>query len=359
MMHVPRLGLGLVISTVISGCELITVLPVIQEQPVGFTSSSDDMRLVATIQQRGQPISDALRVRCVVSLELTPTVRSPDVTVAGQRMAGSVWNCPFPDSLRNQVRANQSIVFRWRVLSRDSQGDDLVVAETADRRFLLDCPGGQAAAMIAENIAVTNRYAGLSTAAEIAAAGFLPSHNFASTRGLGVAFVRASDAPSAVSLASAGPPILGAPNLLIFMPQPGRNVTDVLPDDPYTLTGWAYAQPLRGDRALPRPPSGARDAGDSRPEQPRPTLNCVPHHEWMLHAEGIHLVDGGFHTGLTQTLPGGFIVPVLGLPHTALWDLHVWRAPTGSQAVISLFAPVDTPGVSAPADAFFYPTVYD
>lgn len=249
----------------LGGCQLGEIaasLPVIRDTPAAFASNAGDMRLAATITQQGAPISGELRVRCQVSLQLTPSRFSPETNVAAVRMAGSVWNCAFPDALRTAVRANQNIRFRWQVLSRDGEGNDLKVAETEYRDTLLDCPGGQAAAMTAENIAVVNRFGGLSTFAQITAAGFLPSHNVASLRGLGVAFVKASDAPSAVNLANAGPPVLGFPNLLLFMPLPGRNVTDLIPDDPYTLIGWAYAQPIRSDRSMPRPPDGALDAGD-------------------------------------------------------------------------------------------------
>lgn len=73
----------------------------------------------------------------------------------------------------------------------------------------------------------------------------------------------------------------------------------------------------------------------------------------MLHAEGVHKPDGRFHTGLTEvvTLPvvGNVTQPVLGLRHTALWDLHIWREAPGTPATISLLNPRETPGPGEPS----------
>lgn len=334
-------------ALLLSGCSLGQIaanLPVIREFPPTFTSTSPAKVFAATITQQGDPIDPALRVVCQVSLQTTPTAFGPEFDIIGTRLAGAAWNCTLPAGLSASVRPNQSLRFRWQVFSGLTK-----VAETEYRDAQLDCPGGVAAAMTAEQNAVVGRFGGLSTVAQITAAGFIPSHGFASLRGLGIAFVRATDGPSAVSLAQAGPPVAGSPNLLLFGALPGRDVNDVaLPDEPYTLIGWAYAQPIRSDRALPQPPTGAVTSQNPPPVQRRPVLACIPHHEWMIHSAGTHLPDGRFQTGVG-----------VGLPHTALWDIHIWRTPAGTPARISLLAPTDVPGLASPDDAFFYPTAYD
>lgn len=331
----------------LSGCGLGQIaanLPVIRDFPPGFASTSPTKTFAATITQQGDPIDPALRVVCQVSLQTTPTAFGPEFDIVANRLAGATWNCTLPQGLSNSVRPNQSLRFRWQVFSGTTK-----VAETEYRDAQLDCPQGLAAALTAEQNAVVGRFGGLSTVAQITAAGFLPSHGFASLRGLGVAFVRAADAPSAASLAHAGPPVAGSPNLLMFAPLPGRDANDPFsPDEPYTLIGWAYAQPIRSDRALPNPPTGAVTSQNAPPVQRRPVLTCIPHHEWMVHSAGTHLTDGRFQRGAA-----------IGLPHTALWDIHIWRTPAGSPARISLFAPTDVPGLASPSDAFFYPTAYD
>jgi hypothetical protein len=353
-------------------CDIVKQLPVITADVPQFSTGGPAMALTASITQDNGPIDDALVVRCTVSRRLTPTRSGPVITLPAQRGPGNRWRCPLTRPVEQQLRRSHQIDYQWLVFSRDGAGQLLKVAETELQTELLDCRTDPQAALLPVMANMLTRFPGDVTVQQIVAAGFLPSHGFASLRGLGVAFVKASDGASAIDLADAAPVNINEPNLLLFRANPAANTATIsdplLPDEPYRLIGFAYAQAISGRSALPLPPDG-RPLTD-RPQQPRPAVACIPHHEWMIHAAGFHMPDGSFRTGQPPQSPLPGVIPelpkaVLGLRHNALWDLHVFIGTGRPVIAITDTRRVDgnrvpfPGGLPSPADAFFYPTAYD
>lgn len=341
-----------VMAISLGSCDLVRQFPVITDFPATFASNATSMVLAATIKQNNLPLANELVVKCEVSLQLTPTQFGNVNTITATRIGGTDWNCVFPEPLRASIRANQNIRVRWQVFAKEGNSAEatLKVAETEFRDSQIDCLGGNRAALIAENNLVVGQFGGITEPSQLVRIGFLPTHSFASLEGLGVAYARAADLPAAISLADASPPVLRSPNLLFFLPLPGADVNDILPDNRLTLIGWAYAQAIPNSMSLPLAPDGRPNADDTRPQQPRPVLACIPHHEWLIHSAGVHQFDGRFLTGPAN---------LTGVHHAAIWDLHVWRETAGTPATLSRLSPRPTPGLSSPASAFFYPTAYD
>ncbi|RLJ59246.1 hypothetical protein BCF46_1394 [Litoreibacter meonggei] len=166
----------------------------------------------------------------------------------------------------------------------------------------------------------------------------------------------------------------GVPALLLYSPQSNDvvDITDATSDEPYTLIGAAY---------------GALHINAQR----RPRMGCIPSENWFLHEAGYHLRDGGFHrTAPNESVPGQTPIalpggpntpaqipgsppyqpdpapqvdnPVSVLPavwHPRLWDLHFWFS-TDADAGIVLAAdtPSGQPGLSVPAQTFFFPETF-
>ena len=80
------------------------------------------MVLAAVVTQRGATASNELEVGCQVSLQLTPTKFSARAQPRRDPAAGSVWQCAFPEDLRDQVRPNMNLRFRWQVFANATVG---------------------------------------------------------------------------------------------------------------------------------------------------------------------------------------------------------------------------------------------
>ena len=123
---------------------------------------------------------------------------------------------------------------------------------------------------------------------QIKAAGFLPSHGFASLRAWAWrSSVRTTPIGGQPRRRRRAAPLVSRTcwcscRCLI------RSATSPISGQRRALHSnrLAYAKPIRSTRALPRPPDGDPDAGDERDPDPRPSLACIPHHEWMIHSEG-------------------------------------------------------------------------
>ena len=341
----------------LGSCDLIASLPVITPDPVLFPSASPIKVMTARITRRGVRMEDTgLTVTCTVSLRLTPNRVTAPVIVRAIQGSGTTWACNLPAGFA--IRPNQVLQFQWLVSS-----DTTPLADSGRREQMLDCRN-PVRAMIAEQGAVLSRFGGAMTHEGIIRQGFVPTHGFTSYQGMGVAFIRArsagTDLVSAASnaMVNLGSPTLGTPDLLLFRPA-GGSVTDAGgPDNPYMLVGWAYAQSIRPFSAQPFAPTGAPAAIDPRPIQRRPLLRCVPHHEWFLHAAGIHRPDGTFAPRPTP-LPAGLgeLPPVF---HPDLWDIHFFVGVDGAAktGILNPGGPALS-GVAAPANSFYYPTAYD
>lgn len=352
-----RLGLrfatALAAGISLSSCDIIKQLPLVKPDPIGFGSRTVGKVLTATITKNNARLDGAeFTVTCEVSLQLTPG-RATGATLTAVQDPGNSWSCAMPAALDALVHPNQQLNVQWLAAAGGrTLGDSGVQSAT------LDCPS-PLAILRAEQAAVLAAFPAPTTFGAIVAAGFVPTHGAASTRGMGVAFMRMSSVGADVAnslesaMANLPAPTFGTPDILLFMPSgSGAAVEDQIPEASYTLIGWAYGQSIRPRSGKPLPPSGGRAALDPRPVQPRPVLPCVPHHEWFVHASGIHHPNGAFTPAALPPL-----VPTVF--HPDIWDIHFFAGADGTPRM-AVTDPVRTvPGLTSPQNAFFYTTAYD
>ena len=161
----------------------------------------------------------------------------------------------------------------------------------------------------------------------------------------------------------------GPPDLAMYAPRNQRAVnetraeyfrrlTDILPDRPYRLAGWAYAQTQRDVRR-------------------RPSLRCIPSKHWFVHEAGFHRADGSFLPTpprpervrgetrvvvMQDTLTAAALGTSLARPawHPRIWDLHLWldprpecSAPLSCPVLIQIESPSPIVGLRTPRRTFF------
>ena len=142
------------------------------------------------------------------------------------------------------------------------------------------------------------------------------------------------------------------PSLIIFIEDgDDADPTNATLDEPLKFVGWGY--PAGGDIAE------------------RPTLGCIPAHEWFLHAAGWHTPnDGGMVVDpggvLHEDYPAALATAVANgaTPlhfHPQVWDLHFWVNEDGNVPRLSIWN--DPGGTKIPDEGllvaddtiFFYP----
>ena len=341
--------------------QIVGNFPVIEPDIPEWTQDSPRFNFTARVTRgNGQSIPDSLTVKLtffrVVSGGLVPTISVVTATRSNadeNRFVANVTNfAPFPNT--------QSIEFFWLVETTDGSGEVVKVAETNHQRFQIGCPTGPTPQLVADQNLILTQFGGLTTIAEIASAGYVPTHNFLTFRGMGVAFAR----PNVLLDSVNHTPQLGTPDLLLFSPSATTgqvDSVDLLADEPYSLIGWAYGAAVGQDS------SNNTDARFT-PGAPftlsnRPQLGCMPHEAWFIHEAGWHLHDGGFDVDET---PGSELVgPIGSIYHRRIWDLHLWLTTTGNLQVPRLTqfneptpnTPVPGFGATFPAGGFFIPTL--
>lgn len=194
------------------------------------------------------------------------------------------------------------------------------------------------------------------------AGGYVPSHLYTITTGMGLTLAKLHDHHSAKNHTVN----LLEPDLLMYAPinreKPTTllgqgSFTDLIPETDYVLIGWGYYS-------------------DYIPGQP-PQVEGVNPKDWFVHERGYHLLDGGFDTveveepyrgALASNAPErSEIKPektAIGA-HGRVWDLHVWRqdlvSGAGQAPVRSIAAPKELAKLlpeetlTLPEDGFFYP----
>lgn len=377
--------LALSATLALSSCDIIGALPVIRADEPVLTPGPVINILRATITQRGRPIGTAFTVTCQLTLHTGKdrvAVLAPSFAI---RAGGSRWSCPITGAQSSMIRTNQLVTAVWRVDSRTGQGPPVPVAESALLETITGCGtrANQVRALqrmqtAALNVALNGRTVieppvgqprlpPRFTRQNLLDAGYIPTHGATAFAGMGVAFIRADAAAagiaSSVTGMNFGTPNAAKPDLLLMDGSPtATNRTDVNGhDEPYTLIGWAFAQTIPGGFASPQPTDGARSQIGLQLDFSRPEMQCIPRHEWFLHAEGVHKDNGSFGIGIIDYVPS---IPVTGnppVPHRALWDVHFFFSPTGVPE-IGITRSTRQPfviGIPVSPSAFFYPTVYD
>ena len=126
-----------------------------------------------------------------------------------------------------------------------------------------------------------------------------------------------------------------APQLVMYLPAEGSNITDGQADPPYSLIGWGYvASPGHGSP---------------------PWIMCgISPSDYFLHQAGWHLSNGGMT--LTPQDPDSWSDGVPGgvFYHQLSWSVHIWINPHGLPFVQPC-PPYRIPGVALPSGAFFWP----
>lgn len=238
-----------------------------------------------------------------------------------------------------------SVFYQWFIDYRPAGGGQGAFVQAPPARFVVDCTQAQTDAdLAADQAAILAAYTTTDPHVVLPALGYaIPPHGYTSIVGAGVAF---ASVPSGFS---PGGVTLGSPELLLYAPRPmaagesaadyQATITDLVPDPPYTLIGWAYGTIYNPDQ--------------------RPRLGCIPSERWFVHEAGYHLANGDM--GLTppaETVAGAenVLVPPPGIPigvfHPRIWDLHLWASPTGTPTV-AIFPPTPVPGLALPPATFF------
>jgi len=191
----------------------------------------------------------------------------------------------------------------------------------------------------------------------------VPTHFMVSLRNMGFTMAKTEVATGANTVR------FGPPDLAMYAPRRQRavnetraeyfrRVTDILPDRPYRLAGWAYAQTQRDVRR-------------------RPSLRCIPSKHWFVHEAGFHSDDGGFlptpprpervrgetrvvvmEDSVTAAALGTSPARPVWLPR--IWDLHFWldprpecSAPLSCPVLIQIESPSPIVGLATPRSTFF------
>ena len=190
-----------------------------------------------------------------------------------------------------------------------------------------------------------------------------PTHFMVSLRNMGFTMAKTEVAVGASKVR------FGPPDLAMYAPRNQRAVnetraeyfrrlTDILPDRPYRLVGWAYAQTQRDVRR-------------------RPSLRCIPSKHWFVHEAGFHRADGSFLPTpprpervrgetrvvvMQDTLTAAALGTSLARPawHPRIWDLHLWldprpecSAPLSCPVLIQIESPSPIVGLRTPRRTFF------
>jgi hypothetical protein len=241
-------------------------------------------------------------------------------------------------------RTSDSVFFQWFIDYRPAGGGIGDFVQAPQARFVVGCTQAQTDAdLAADQATILAAFSTSNPHLDLPPRGYaIPTHGYTSIFGAGVAF---ASVPSGFS---PGGVTLGAPELLLYAPRPiaaGESpaayqaaITDVLPDPPYTLIGWAY--------------------GTVYDPANRPRLGCIPTEHWFLHEAGYHLANGDMVlTPPQESVVGAenVLVPPLALPpgafHPRIWDLHLWARPSGTPTV-SIFPPTPVPGLVLPSATF-------
>jgi len=331
--------------------------PEIVADPIPVDLRTSGRTLTATISAPG-PALEILGVELRIARDrnwarfsLPASRRFP---VASPPQGGGPVSVTLPGTY--QLARAQLLTAQWVVTYRLRSGTEEVdvLSNIVTRR--LGCTGGDVAAVLqaVNTIAQTapNIPQVIATPAQLqqlVGRGYLPSHNFVSFSGMGVAFAHASAIlpDDVVDLVDALVPgqVPFRPTLLFYAPSPAatqQQVTEpIVPDTPFRLIGVAFAQP-------------------DQPGCP-PTLGCLPREAFFVHEAGWHMPDGGFELqAVPEPFPGALNpvqqrLPIidprrLGIWHGRLWDIHIWLRPPGTPPRVSACDLV--PAVGAPPDFF-------
>ncbi|QOV90052.1 carbohydrate-binding domain-containing protein [Humisphaera borealis] len=169
--------------------------------------------------------------------------------------------------------------------------------------------------------------------------GYVPTHNFNSFNGMGVAFARDINNNDVSEL--------GRPDVLLYAPKAGRDPTDAFADFPYTLISWGY--------------------GSDYDPATIPTFAGFPADAWLVHEAGFHHIVGGTFepTPPANDVPRGSKVihtpPDRLVPppwHERIWDIHFFVNPSGGAPKAAIFDPFgrNIQGFSG-ASSFFFPQI--
>ncbi|WP_416896760.1 MAG: hypothetical protein ACMVY4_14670 [Minwuia sp.] len=280
--------------------------------------------------------------------------------VASVPASGGQVSVTLPASYR--LSRAQLLSAQWNVNYRLNEGTEIATVTSQVVSNRLDCRAQDVNNTLTAINAIVRASptipATLNSLGEVAGLidlGFVPSHQFVSFRGMGVAFAHASAIlpPNLMDLVES----LGVentpltPSLLFYAPNPASNLAQVtepfFADIPMTLIGIAFARPYT--------PAGP------------PAFGCLPREAWFVHNAGWHMPDGSFiNQVLPEVTPGDAApareprLPIIdirrfGVWHPRLWDIHIWLTTPGAVPLVSAcnLAPTTTP----PADFFAGPSL--
>jgi hypothetical protein len=255
-----------------------------------------------------------------------------------------------------QLARSQLLTAQWVVTYKLSTGTERVdvVSNVVSRR--LGCTNAGVNAMLrainfiartSPNIPQT--IANSAQLQRLFGRGYLPSHNFVSFLGMGVAFAHLSAVlpENIVELVDTVVPgeVPFRPSLLFYAPSPDATEQQVSSPlqlgAPLTLVGVAFARNF-----VPGTP---------------PEMGCLPREAFFVHEAGWHMPDGGYEIqDVIEPVPGTAIAvrPVLplidirrlGIWHGRLWDMHIWLRPQGALPRVSA---CDLVAAAGPIPDFF------
>jgi hypothetical protein len=258
-----------------------------------------------------------------------------------------------------QFPVSHTLFYQWFMEYRLADGgSEVLTARSEEQRLVVGCTREDTRRDLAQ--ALTAHAARLTTTTPHTLAplqGFpLPAHLNASIFGNGMTFaIPPNRIPSAAGVD------LSRPTLAFYAPRPrapeetvaSYNATvsePLFPDPPYSFIGVAYTAVYDPAR--------------------RPTVGCIPSHQWFVHEAGFHLLDGGMLMtppndngvpGSALMLAPPPIIPPSPVWHARFWDLHVWLPPDDNpeNPIVRIFRPGFVPGLQLPVGAFFPSAVFE
>lgn len=247
-----------------------------------------------------------------------------------------------------------TVFYQWLLTCRQAEGEgyeDVTVLETPVQRFVVGCSKEVEDRKLEEDQRVVLAQFDIEDPHQ-GLPGYLPvpTHGFASVLGAGIAFANST------RLSREEAPVLGRPDLLFYAPRAREvdespesyldAITDLWPDPPYRLVGWAYGAVFD-------------------PEN-RPRLGCIASDYWFIHEAGYHLPDGDMLlTPPVESVRGSQVVKrpnpprALGVWHPRMWDLHIWRSADGDVPAVSILPPFHVPGMLLPSGTFFMSEMFE
>lgn len=370
MMKRFLLLLASVMAALTFGTVAMAQTPVIRDATSNWLSGEPRVlrAQIEPMRVRGGPT--IIRVEAVFARHRWPGEDRAHRVVAKKALAPGVWEA---NPVSNAALKGDSLFVRWEVFYRQfeinaSQTTRSVMSP--QREITVGCTETETNIDLQRLQAMAQILRTSNPFRDLPLRGYaVPTHLNVSLRNIGFTMAKAEVATGASTVR------FGLPDLAVYAPRRQRAVnetrreyvqslTDAIPDLPYRLIGWAYAETHRNVNR-------------------RPSLGCVPSKHWFIHEAGFHLTNGGFlptPPTVRETIRGESrvltmadsqvarnlgITPGRPVWHPRIWDLHMWTDPSpgcgfaSCLPLIQVASPAPIEGLPTPRLTFFVSQTFE